>query len=215
VPAHRPDIDALRWRLIGAGRAASAVLQGSPLARTSVAERLRARNPAMSALRALEVLDLLATAGVAGWVAGGWGIDALVGKETRPHYDLDFVIDSAEANYPKVAEVLSVASFRLRAEHFYPKDPMALRYEWRHVDDRTAVDILPVDFKRQPFSLAEGPFTTGNIGGRVVPCLSAQLQLELHAGYPPRFKDRKDIAALRSTRRESTIVDDASGLSAR
>ena len=23
------------------------------------------------------------------WVAGGWGVDALLGRETRPHHDLD------------------------------------------------------------------------------------------------------------------------------
>ena len=45
----------------------------------------------MSADDVLSVLALLRAAGVDTWVAGGWGIDALVGRETRPHRDLDLL----------------------------------------------------------------------------------------------------------------------------
>ena len=30
--------------------------------------------------------------GVACWVMGGWGVDALLGRETRTHHDLDLLI---------------------------------------------------------------------------------------------------------------------------
>jgi lincosamide nucleotidyltransferase A/C/D/E len=33
----------------------------------------------------LGVLDRLDAAGIEWWVDGGWGIDALLGEETRPH----------------------------------------------------------------------------------------------------------------------------------
>ena len=207
VQTSRPIGYALRWRVIGAARAASAVVQSSPLGRTSVAERLRARNPCMSAPTVLEVLGLLATAGVEGWVAGGWGIDALVGRETRRHYDLDIVIDNARTDYHKVAEILALADFRLHAEYVYPEEPMDRRYEWINAARQIVVDILPVDFRLQPFSRpgecvldssADLPYAIGSIDGQPVPCLSAKLQLELHSGYPPRFKDRKDIELLRN-----------------
>ena len=44
-----------------------------------------------------EVLAILGAVEVTGtrlWVAGGWGVDALVGRQTRAHRDLDLILDS-------------------------------------------------------------------------------------------------------------------------
>ncbi|MEZ0073221.1 nucleotidyltransferase domain-containing protein [Planotetraspora sp. GP83] len=41
------------------------------------------------AAEVLRVLTLLRTAGCEVWIGGGWGIDALVGRVTREHRDLD------------------------------------------------------------------------------------------------------------------------------
>jgi lincosamide nucleotidyltransferase A/C/D/E len=46
-------------------------------------------------MRAPEVFDVYVTLekeGVQIWIEGGWGVDALLGKETRPHKDLDIAI---------------------------------------------------------------------------------------------------------------------------
>ena len=160
----------------------------------------------MSAPMVLKILELLAAADVEAWVAGGWGIDALAGRETRRHYDLDLVVDEARNDYPRVAEALVKAGFRLRAEYLYPKVPMPLRYEWIHTDGRSVIDVLPVNFLERPFGLfPEQPsdsglarFAAGRIDGRTVPCLSARLQSELHSGYAPRMKDFKDREVLRT-----------------
>jgi lincosamide nucleotidyltransferase A/C/D/E len=42
----------------------------------------------------VQIIDQLGRAGVTTWVDGGWGVDASVGKETRPHSDLDLAMDS-------------------------------------------------------------------------------------------------------------------------
>jgi hypothetical protein len=42
----------------------------------------------------LGVLGDLAEAGCAVWVAGGWGVDALAGRQTRLHRDLDLAVDA-------------------------------------------------------------------------------------------------------------------------
>src|SRR6266536_3316854 len=47
----------------------------------------------MIAACVVEVVRELERGGVVVWVDGGWGIDALLGRETRPHADLDLVID--------------------------------------------------------------------------------------------------------------------------
>jgi lincosamide nucleotidyltransferase A/C/D/E len=41
-------------------------------------------------------------------------------------------------------------------------------------------------------------FGRGMVGDCEVPCISAELQIAFHSGYPPQPKDLADIAALRS-----------------
>jgi lincosamide nucleotidyltransferase A/C/D/E len=43
----------------------------------------------MSSGDVVELLRLLETSGVEVYVDGGWGVDALLGEQTRPHSDLD------------------------------------------------------------------------------------------------------------------------------
>jgi lincosamide nucleotidyltransferase A/C/D/E len=49
----------------------------------------------MTAADALEVLELLEAAGIEPWLDGGWGVDALLGVQTREHADLDLTIPVA------------------------------------------------------------------------------------------------------------------------
>lgn len=41
------------------------------------------------------------------WITGGWGLDVLVGCETRRHSDLDVALDRFSENLPKAAVVLA------------------------------------------------------------------------------------------------------------
>lgn len=40
------------------------------------------------------MIERLEAANCRYWIAGGWGVDALVGKQTREHRDLDLAIDA-------------------------------------------------------------------------------------------------------------------------
>src|SRR5215213_10917495 len=57
----------------------------------------------------LMVLDRLEAAGLVAWLDGGWGVDALVGSQSRPHRDVDLVI--ARGDRPAVQAALAVAGF--------------------------------------------------------------------------------------------------------
>ena len=49
----------------------------------------------LSRVRADDVLTLLSTLdqlGVHYWLDGGWGVDCVLGEETREHSDLDLVV---------------------------------------------------------------------------------------------------------------------------
>src|ERR1051325_6893219 len=41
----------------------------------------------------IEFYRKMSACGITVWIDGGWGVDALLGKQTRPHKDLDIVIE--------------------------------------------------------------------------------------------------------------------------
>ena len=47
----------------------------------------------MDAGSVLAAFDCLENHAIAAWVDGGWGIDALVSRQTRTHADLDLVVE--------------------------------------------------------------------------------------------------------------------------
>lgn len=47
----------------------------------------------MAADDLLAILDLLERAGLTVWIDGGWGVDALLGEQTREHDDVDLVVE--------------------------------------------------------------------------------------------------------------------------
>lgn len=46
----------------------------------------------MSATQAAAILRDLEASGIRFWVRGGWGVDALLGRSTREHHDLDLLL---------------------------------------------------------------------------------------------------------------------------
>jgi lincosamide nucleotidyltransferase A/C/D/E len=56
----------------------------------------RYRRHVMSADSVPSVLARLQKAGIKVWIGGGWGIDALVGRQTRPHRDLDLLFSAEQ-----------------------------------------------------------------------------------------------------------------------
>jgi lincosamide nucleotidyltransferase A/C/D/E len=146
------------------------------------------------------VLDALEAAEAPCWVAGGWGVDALVGRQTRAHRDVDLALDAAR----EAAALRALERLGYRVE----TDQRPARVELAAPGSRW-VDLHPVvldadgvgrqaDLQGGFFLYPHGAFTTGRLGGRLVPCLSPARQLAFHRGYPPREVDRLDIALLHS-----------------
>lgn len=50
----------------------------------------------------LNVIKVLEAANLRVWLDGGWGVDALLGTQTRAHEDMDLVVELSE-----VSEVVS------------------------------------------------------------------------------------------------------------
>ncbi|MFJ3091578.1 nucleotidyltransferase domain-containing protein [Streptomyces sp. NPDC086838] len=148
----------------------------------------------------LEILDVLRKAGAEVWIGGGWGIDALVGRQTREHEDLDLMHRLEQE--PLVLAALAEAGF-------------AETLDWRParfvVSDAGGrqIDLHPLVFgpgggalqeslePGKPFAYPAQCFVTGTVLDRTVPCLSAEQQVYFHQGYEPRERDLHDMALLR------------------
>jgi lincosamide nucleotidyltransferase A/C/D/E len=173
----------------------------SGLTRLAVVQRVHGRlAPFMSLADVLEIAAVLDGAGVHYWLAGGWGIDALVGSQTRDHRDLDLVIDSEDTAL--ALEAVTARGFRHmpavqdNAHREVPGAFMPLRELVRDDRQRT-IDIHPVDLATWPEkrSLTDR-FATGNLGGRDINCLSVAAQRAAHEGYQLSQAHIADLEAL-------------------
>lgn len=155
----------------------------------------------MEADAVIELLGELATHDVDPCVGGGWGVDALLGEQTRPHADLDLWIPATSFEHAIVAFVHA---------------GVERMFQWG--DDRPWNFVLHDGASRRVDlhlyePLADGMFHYGGvepgesfpidalsgrglIGGRTVRCESAAWSLRWHTGYAPRLEDRHDVALL-------------------
>jgi lincosamide nucleotidyltransferase A/C/D/E len=127
-------------------------------------------------------------------VDGGWGVDALVGRQTREHDDLDLVIRSEQA--ASVIESLASLGFTDTMDD-RPARVVASRSDGRHVDLHL-VEQTPSGTTQRLGGGRQFTYfldrTTGTIGGREVRCLSPEMQLLTHTGYEPDDDDSADVA---------------------
>ena len=146
------------------------------------------------------VLDTLTGAGCRAWVAGGWGVDALAGRQTRPHRDLDLLVEATCLGDALAA--LAALGYEVET------DWLPIRVEVA-APGRRWVDLHPVVFDDAGHGVQAGPdgttfeypaacLVTGSLDGRAVPCLSVDRQIEAHTGFEPRDVDRADLALLRT-----------------
>jgi lincosamide nucleotidyltransferase A/C/D/E len=155
----------------------------------------------MSAADVLDVTSRLEAAGLPFWLDGGWGVDALVGHQTRPHSDLDIVIRLEQAD--DLAAALAPAGFTVSL------DDRPTRMVVSDSDGRR-IDLHPVVFgedgsARQigagpiggdaPYP-ADGFAGEGFVAGRQMKCLTPRLLVMHHLGYKPLAKDWHNVRTL-------------------
>lgn len=156
----------------------------------------------MTAAGVLSILDMFARVHARLWIAGGWGIDTLVGEQTRPHADLDLIVDARDEQ--ATIDQAQAAGFSMH------DDLRPTRFVLHHPDGRE-IDMHPVIFEpdgngRQlvpggtDFHYPAHCFTTGTIGDRRVPCITAEQQVVFHLGYDPLEKDIADMRVLHTRR---------------
>ncbi|TDW90094.1 lincosamide nucleotidyltransferase A/C/D/E [Kribbella pratensis] len=150
----------------------------------------------MTPERVLQLLDALEPLDV--WVDGGWGVDALVGRQTRPHGDLDLGVVRPQLD--QVVEVLEGLGYAVTDARF-----VQVTVQLAHAAEGHRVDLHPstpvagggteqLDFDGNTYLIP--PAVEGRIGGRLVRCMPISAQLRAHQGYQLRPVDLHDMRLL-------------------
>lgn len=143
----------------------------------------------------VEIIDFLQRNSISLWIDGGWGVDALLGVQTRTHGDLDIAVQHRDV--PRLRVLLESRGYR-EVRRSDSKD-------WNFVlgDDRDhEVDVHSFTFDARGKHVygtaysAEALTGTGWIGAREVRCISAEWVARSRIGYELRETDIQDVEAL-------------------
>ena len=149
--------------------------------------------------------------GIQVWLTGGWGIDALLGEQTRPHKDLDVIMLLDDV--VRMRELLARDGYGLKdlwsenrwvmdshggetAAAFVLQDSEGreLDVHAMHLDDRgngmPAWEAGGLVFKRQDLA------GEGIIAESAVRCLSPEMQVLCHRGYELPDEQLRDLELL-------------------
>ena len=164
----------------------------------------------LSALDAVSLCALLQDGGIRFWVMGGWGVDALLHRETRPHKDLDalVVLDDLPTLWSLFAEHGFALSYVWEENRWIDLAPERLPTAFVVADaqgrelDIHIIALAPDDAIIQHYD-NQWPFpdaiaAQGSIAGVAVPCVSRDAQLAMHTGYPLTDAHQRDLELLRS-----------------
>jgi len=147
-----------------------------------------------------DVVDLLKkveSIGVDMWITGGWGVDALIGHQTRPHNDIDIFIQKKDA--------LAFKKMLNSNGYFETKIESEDQTVWSntcnctidiHLFEFTEAEALRFENEIYPFSILNGK---GKIGGISVRCMPVEAQVKYHQNYEIRQKDIDDVLLLCKT----------------
>lgn len=144
------------------------------------------------------IIDMMKELDIEYWVEGGWGIDVLIGKQTREHRDIDIDFDSEKEELlinklESLGYQMTTDERPTRAELYHP--------EHGFIDIHPFVLDTPGMMKQANpfggwFELEDSWFTESVFEGRTIPCVSVEGQRLFHSGYELREVDQIDLKSL-------------------
>ncbi len=148
----------------------------------------------------VELHGALENAGVELWLDGGWAVDALLGEQTRPHDDVDIVVEQKDV--PGLRDLVERRGYTdVPRDDTRPWNFVLGDHQGRRVD----VHVIVLDSEgngiygpaeRGEMFPAAALTGRGVLAGRLVRCTSAEYLVQSRTGYALREKDWMDIAAL-------------------
>jgi lincosamide nucleotidyltransferase A/C/D/E len=148
----------------------------------------------------IHVYEQLTSHNIEVWLTGGWGIDALLGEQTRPHKDLDMLMLVDDVTHMR--ELLAQEGYKqkeLWSENLWTTDKdgdriataFVLRDQAGHELDAHAMRLDEQGNAVPAWENEAGSVLTaqdlsgqGMVAGVAVRCHSAESQMQCHTGYP-------------------------------
>lgn len=143
----------------------------------------------------LEIIALLESNGIDVWLDGGWGVDALLGEQTRPHGDLDIAVRHRDV--PLLRTLLGTRGYR--------DVPREDTKDWNFVlgdgqGHEVDVHSFTLDAEGRHVYGIEYPADSltgiGSVNGRAVKCIAAEHAARFRTGFELRETDIQDVQAL-------------------
>src|SRR5215470_11602676 len=154
----------------------------------------------MTSADVIEIYSSLVERGICIWIDGGWGVDALLGRQTRTHKDLDIAISAAQLR--GFERFLASQGYRrIKREIEKPFNFVLADHKAREID----VHVISLDEggngiygppEKGVMYPADSLTGGGTISGCPVRCISPQWMVKFHSGYALTEKDYKDVSAL-------------------
>jgi lincosamide nucleotidyltransferase A/C/D/E len=160
----------------------------------------------------ISIYKHLLTNGIKVWLTGGWGIDALLGEQTRQHKDLD-VLMLLDDVHP-MCELLASDGYRLKelwSENRWTIDTKGTRTATAFVlidSKRRELDVhalrmdgegngIPEWAEAESFIFSRQDFSgQGMIAGYAVRCMNPENQMFCHTGYELPENQTRDLQLL-------------------
>ena len=128
----------------------------------------------------VEFYNQLENIGIKIWIDGGWSVDALLGKQTRPHKDFDIAIEWR--NVPKLREFFAAKGYKQIREdskwNFVLGDS-----EGREIDVHAFIYDDKGNIVDGIMYPAESLTGTGTLDGQTVRCISAEYMVKFLAPW--------------------------------
>ena len=144
-------------------------------------------NPVMNAYHVVDLYTSLGDAGITIWIDGGWAVDALLGKETRVHGDLDIAIE--QRHVAQLRQLLTERGYKdIKPEISRAHNFVLANNEGHEID----VHVIVIDKhgngiygpaengEMYPAASLTG---TGAINNRAVKCISAEYMVKFLAPW--------------------------------
>jgi lincosamide nucleotidyltransferase A/C/D/E len=154
----------------------------------------------MSSQDVLELYGALERVGIQIWIDGGWGVDALLGKRSRVHKDLDIAIQ--QQDLAKLRDLLEARKYQdIKLEQARPHNFVLGDAEGHEIDlhvivlDDNGNGIYGPAENGQMYPAASLT-GVGMIDNHPVRCISPEWMVKFHSGYELKEKDLKDVSAI-------------------
>lgn len=149
----------------------------------------------MNAATVIEIIKLLESHNIDIVIDGGWGVDGLLGKQTREHDDLDIAIPHKDV--PKLREILGEKGFA----EIFRDDSRDCNFVLED-ESGNQVDVHSFTFDEYGNNIygvaypSESLTGKGILNGYQVKCIAPEWAVKFHTGYELDENDYQDVKAL-------------------